>query len=301
MQLVAKKIRGFTAVGFLGALLVYPCVSMATSKKSNVAVKKSNSRRKKIPKPSSYRNVTLPAVDRIGVQNRPETAFGVAGANLASPNAMGGLGASVFLGLSVVTNWSGSLNTPSGEVDGNMSGGFGFGNAKKYVGVTVGAVNDSLGFRSRFLKNGGFSLRVNRYITDNLAVAVGMNNVVGWGAFRSIANSYYGVVTGEYDKIFRPLTLSVGAGTGSFDSAADTQAGNDGNVYPFTSLGVGIIQNFSGIVDWTAKKLNLGFALTPPISKSYPMALTFGFMNVTKGPAGSKSSFSVSGVISHTF
>lgn len=244
---------------------------------------------------ASAQSITLPGISFDSQTQAVQTPTGVAGSSLTSPNALGGLGTSVFLGGTLVNHWTGE-----DKADGSMSFGVGFGNAKKTVGVSIGVLNDSLGDRTRFFKNAGVSLRLNRYINNDLAVAAGVVNAYGWNDYRYTAHSFYVVATKAFHGS-TPVVGSIGAGTGTFASIWDVHNHYDGGVFPFASLGAAITQHLSVIGDFASKRLAAGFTYAPAWFKRFPIAFNAAVLNVTGHPSARSRSLMISGVVSYSF
>jgi hypothetical protein len=228
----------------------------------------------------------------------PETAYGVVGSSITSPNALGAVNPSVFLSFNYETNWTGN-----DKDDGDMGIGGSFGNARRYVGVSVAVLNDSLGYRTSFLKNTSISVRLNRYINHNFAIAIGAANVYGWNAYRKAAHSYYAVATNEWHG-FVPITASLGAGTGAFNSISDAQNKKDSNLYPFASVGFGLIKHLSFTTDWSSDQLAAGFTYAPNWFKHVPIAFNASLLNITLNRAGgtkNNRAFVIGVVTSYSF
>lgn len=185
--------------------------------------------------------------------HRVQTGRGVPSASITSPNAFGGAGTSVFAGLAYENHWDGtSLSDGQGFV------GAAFGNPYKYVGVNFSVLIDALGLRrDPFARNGAISLRLNRYLAKNTAVAAGMGNVVGWGVLHGTSKNFYLDVTQNIPLSF-PVTLNFGAGTGNFYSVASGSAGRDDQIGVFGSVAVTVYKGLSLITDYTVHNLNVG-------------------------------------------
>ena len=229
-------------------------------------------------------------------QNAPkaQTAYGVVGTSVSSPNAYGNEGASLFYGLSATNHWLGS----TGE-DGTMSFGAAYGQPHKYFGASVGVANSSMGIRTRFFTNGNINIRINRYLAREFAVAVGESNLYGWNAYRPMAHSYYGVATDTVQTPYMPISFSAGAGTGSFNSISDGQNGIDDDVYPFAAIGLGLFKNFALIGDWTTRIFSAGVSYSPEIITGLPIGFTLSALNL--GGARDSTSLTFVGGVSASY
>lgn len=200
--------------------------------------------------------------------------------SVASPNAMGGAGTSLFASMSAVTNWDG---TPNPDASANV--GVSFGDPRRYVGAVVNIANGDMGFNGNsFGQTGGFGFRINRYLADWTSVAVGANNIVGWGASASSSKSYYATVTQNIPLRILPITLNVGAGTGSFDYFGPTTS--DNIIRPFAGIGILLYKGLSLSADWATLQYNLG--LTYAFVWHIPFFFSAGWMNI--GERGGQTS-----------
>lgn len=181
------------------------------------------------------------------------TPFGVPGASISSPNAFGPSGTVLLAGAGYVNHW-----TATNKQDGYASVGASFGNPYRYVGVLVNVVLSSVGINnSDFAEHGNLSIRINRYLDQNTAIAVGAGNAVGWGIQDRDAHNFYAAITHTF-VLGLPMSFNFGIGTGAFNNVADVSRGYDGNVKPFASLGIGVYKNASIVGDWTANQFSFG-------------------------------------------
>ena len=181
------------------------------------------------------------------------TSRGVPSVSLSSPSAFGGAGTVLFATLGYVNHWDGT-----DVQDGDAGLGVSFGDPYQYVGGLISTNIDSLGFNSdAFAQNGGVGFRINRYLDDATAVAVGMGTTVGWGAFSHIAHSYYAAVTHAFATPL-PMSLNMGVGTGALYGGNDSVENKDNHYRPFAGVGFGLFKNFSLILDYTANEFTAG-------------------------------------------
>ncbi|MCX7121187.1 MAG: hypothetical protein NTZ67_05385 [Gammaproteobacteria bacterium] len=202
------------------------------------------------------------------------TGAGSPTASISAPNAFGSAGTVVFANASYVNHWATTKRR-----DGVGGVGISAGNPNKYFGVLVSANIGSFGFDdSPFASNGGVSLRLNRYLNPTTAIAVGTGNLFGWGAYYGIPESYYASLTKSF-YCFIPMTINIGAGTGSFNDAI-VSSNNDSAWQPYASMGFGLFKNFSFLADWTSNQVNLGGAYTITYFKKLPIFAGVYAMNV---------------------
>ncbi|WP_261222245.1 S-layer homology domain-containing protein [Ancylothrix sp. D3o] len=213
------------------------------------------------------------------------------GSSSGSPTAFGADYGNAFIGASFqartrYTNLS----------DGAVSFGFGVGDAQKSVGLEVAVAVLDLANSGRgdpgTLGRGSVSFKLHRILPDDMAVAVGVENLLVWGGTDS-GTSLYGVVSKVFrlqdspEKPFSSLTASVGLGTGRFKSEWDFENGQ-GSVNVFGSLGLRVAEPVSLIADWTGQDLTLGASIVP--FRNIPLVITPAFADIT-GNAGDGARF----------
>lgn len=196
------------------------------------------------------------------------TGRGDASASINAPNALGPSVPVIFANLLYVNKWP---NTSSADGGGGV--GFSVGNPHKNLGLLVNLSTSSMGFGSdSFGSSGGVGMRLNRYLTNTSAFALGMSNLVGWGVQAPAAKGYYAAFTKTYDPSwFLPMTFNVGGGTGGFSSINSGASGEDKNLFPFASAGIELYRNLSAIVDWTTGQVSVGATYTWTIIPKAPI------------------------------
>lgn len=176
---------------------------------------------------------------------------GTANASYTSPNAFGS-GYSAFINFNRISYWTGTA------VDGGaMTVGGSFGDPHRYVGATMALNVTSMSLDGNFMRNGSGTVRINRYLNDTTALALGVGNVYGWGEFNKSAHSYYAAMTHTF-QLSMPLTVNAGIGTGAFNGPTDFSADRDSNFMPFFGASLGVLYNLSVLADYTSKEFSLG-------------------------------------------
>ncbi|MEB3180064.1 MAG: hypothetical protein VKL59_13670 [Nostocaceae cyanobacterium] len=223
------------------------------------------------------------------------------GFTIAVPTGYGADNNTVFIGASYQNRTRFTKKS-----DGEMGFGIGLGNSATAVGVEInyslnsfgtsaGSFGDASGFGT-----GGFSAKIHRQITNDLAVAI------GWNQFLRIEkkvasdypkNSYYAVAT----KIFRlrpsikhafsRAAVTVGVGGGEFtDFDSQVEAfilGEDpSGIGVFGSLGVRILEPLSAIVEWTGQDLGIGVSIVP--FKNLPIVITPAVRDISGAGDGAR-------------
>lgn len=202
----------------------------------------------------------------------PVSGEGVPAASYVSPNAFGS-GYAVFINGNRATYWTGESADGGG-----LTTGVALGDAHRYVGGTIAVNLTSLSFDNSFISNGASAFRLNRYLDNNTAIAVGMENLYGWGSFKNTAKSYYAAVTHLFPMAM-PLTVNAGIGTGAFHDNSDFLNNNDGTLQPFVSIGFGLLHDLSLLADYRADELSLGGVYTFRLF-SIPFFANMGIVNV---------------------
>ena len=174
------------------------------------------------------------------------------------------------------------------KADGVTGFGFGLGNAKESVGldVSIGVVD-----LSNF-QDGSISLKLHTQLKNDIAVAVGVKNLVTFGSTDG-GTSAYGVITKMFrlqdseNKPFSRLYLSTGIGNGQFRSESDIKNKID-SIGIFGSVAVKVVQPVNAIIEWSGQDLGLGLSIAP--FKKIPLVITPGITDIT-GKAGDGSRF----------
>jgi len=208
-------------------------------------------------------------IDFSGPRAVPSSSF-------LTPSAYGADWGDAYIGLAGAT---GGNNTD--RLDGSASVGFGLGDAVRNVGLEVGVGIISL---DGFADDGivGFKLHKVFPQANNLAVALGWANPIKWGAATEAEDTFYGVATQRFNLRSNaanrmPLTVSLGAGTGTFRSTGAIAA-DDNAVNVFGSAALRVIPEVSLISSWNGTGLGLA-ASTAPFN--FPAVLTLGVSDVT--------------------
>ena len=220
------------------------------------------------------------------------TSRGNASASITSPSAAGGAGTIASVGIMYVDHWA-----TTRREDGNMSLALSTGDPRKYVGLLFSATIDSIGINHAFAKNGGFGFRINRYILQDTAVAIGISNLGGWNAWQGNPNTFYAAVTQSAALGDMPLSLNAGFGTGSLESMSAT---DDTRAKGFGSIGLGLFKNFSLITDYTTNQLSVGANYTIIYFRDFPAYVGVAKININQHD-DTNTFFRLNAGISYTF
>jgi hypothetical protein len=172
------------------------------------------------------------------------------------------------------------FNTKS---DGALGVSFGFGDARKAVGLDVGLTVLDLSEFDR----GSLNLKLHRLLPQDVAIAVGVSNIIlGGGSDAGVTP--YGVVTKKINlkaSTAQPLSqvfLSLGAGGGNFRSEANV-LNQTGTAGVFGSIAVRVIEPVNLMAEWSGQDLSMGLSIIP--FKRLPLVITPAVSDIT-GSAG---------------
>lgn len=173
--------------------------------------------------------------------------------------------------------------------DGGLGIGIGLGNSEKFVGFDVVA---SILDVSDFARRGSLSFKLHRSLSDDFAVAVGVQNAIIWG-FTDAGTSVYGVATKTFnlqesvEEPFSLLVVSAGIGGGQFRSESDIYSEIE-SVGVFGSAALRVVEPVNAIAEWTGQDLTLGLSYAP--FRNIPIVVTGAVTDLT-GNAGDGSRF----------
>jgi hypothetical protein len=232
---------------------------------------------------------TLATVDSLEAGLRPDVPPGTGS---SVPSAFGLLGGRIGFGMGLQER-----ARYSGRADGALTLLVGLGDPSRLgvdVGVSVLDLRKNAAGRGGLGRRGSFKLKLHRRIPGG-AVALGVDNVPGWGGSDAPA-SVYGLVagtcdvTGARDGRTGEVYLSLGAGTGRFRPEDDVR-------HHRTTVGVlangalRVHEQANLFVEWTGQDLGVGASLVP--LRSVPLVLAPAVADLT-GSAGDGVRFVVS-------
>ena len=201
------------------------------------------------------------------------------GHNTSSQSAYGANFGDGFVGAGFASR------TRSGQSsDGSAVAGFGLWNARDYIGLEVSVFSFST-VREGFGQNGALGLKLHKVLPGNLALAVGGENLAGWGSLDA-PKTYYGVVSKVWrlrqreGDPFGTLTTNLGAGDGRFSPNFDslTSTSQRGNIGVFGSAGLRVHEKLTLIGDWGGQDLSLGVSILP--LRWVPLVITPAYADV---------------------
>ncbi len=179
----------------------------------------------------------------------------------------------------------GAQQPPSGSrLDGSAVAGFGLLNARDYVGIEISVTSLST-VNEGFGQRGAFGFKVHRALPRSAAIAVGGENLAGWGGtdsphtFYAVGSKVFRLREREGDP-FGTITANLGVGNGRFrNDAVIPTPSNGSKVGGFGSLGIRVHEAVSVIADWPGQQLTLGASIVPV--RFVPLVISPAFVDVT--------------------
>jgi hypothetical protein len=199
--------------------------------------------------------------------------------SIASPSGYGAQWTEFFAGISL-------QNRPRFRTKANGTGfvGFGLGNAR-----TLAALEVSIGLHGLIPPGdkGALNLKLHRLLPGEVGVAVGWDNVLGWGGTDG-KSAFYLAISKTYQlkasdkQPFSMLSMHAGIGNGGYRS--EEAVFTDQNTLGwFASVGVRVFAPMTVIANWSGQDLFAGLSFTP--FKSRPFNVTIAAQDLT-GRAG---------------
>jgi len=205
------------------------------------------------------------------------------------------------------TVWAGVSYQPRARYSTGQTGaaavGFGLGDASRWVGLQVG-INSFSTISSGFGKRMAVDLHLHRSFGGMWGLAVGWESPGAPESVTRDSGENHYVVGSRWlqfrdnpDAPFGLGMLSLGAGTGRYQSEADFHA-DAGGIGLFGSFGIRLAAPVSLVAEWTGQDLLLATSVTP--LRNHGLAITAGFTEIT-GAAGDGARFTLGGSMGHRF
>ncbi|HKR08937.1 MAG TPA: hypothetical protein VJS39_07105 [Gemmatimonadaceae bacterium] len=225
---------------------------------------------------SLRKSYTLP-VPIIGQRHSPVRAS--PGTSVQSPTAFGADWGEGYIG----AGYTERMRYIHGhnQMDGAVFAAFGFGNARKNVGLEVAATSFST-VRSGFGNHSSLSFKVHRQFPSNFALAAGWEDAIRTKGTDGGTSGY--VVASSW---YKRLTASAGVGGGRFKTEAAI-AEDRKTLNVFGSLAYQVASPISVIADWSGQDLGIGASFVP--LKRLPIYIEPGLVDLT-GSAGDGARF----------
>ena len=197
---------------------------------------------------------------------------------------------------------SGMTNAPgTDKFDAAVSGGFGFGDSQKSVGGALSLGLGSIKPDGGQLQRGNIGVSVGHLFAEHLTgVAVGVNNIAGWGAGGGLGRQSYNVaVTKIWANDALPIIGSFGIGNNAYGFAKSTKAKSQ-RWAPFFSVAGYVHPQASVIVDYTGGAASVGASLVPVAQ--WPITVNLSAYDVFKYvPQHENVSFAFSAAYAYMF
>jgi hypothetical protein len=200
------------------------------------------------------------------------------GITMGNPSGFGADRGKMFTGLGI-------SRTPLRTLDGSAGIGIGIGNARKSIGVQLSYTAYSLTSNtngnsdSRNAGDGAFNIKIHRQFANGWSVAVGADSIINVGKrlsfdpfnrfkYNESEGTYYGVVTkfiplkSDPTDSFSRLALTLGAGTGRFQSEGSLMTGKY-VITPFASAALTISPAASLTAEWSGHDFGIGLSWVP--------------------------------------
>ncbi len=196
--------------------------------------------------------------------------------SVTTPTAYGMGWRSIALGVSGQDGTQ-STRKPFGE----YAVGFGLGDPDRLVALTTMM---TLGGLNEVVRDGNFNFQLSRNIVPGMAVAMGIENVAGWGGDKEVQKSKYLVASRSFklDMFYgRPLGLIGSLGVGNSRFVHDiTPTSRDLHRYaPFAGLNIQVLPQASWVMDYVGETLNTGMTVIPFVK--LPMVASLTFIDLT--------------------
>jgi hypothetical protein len=232
---------------------------------------------------------TNPALSDLLIPALPQSTvtstgrIGAPASSISTPIAFGARGGQAYtsVGYQAQTRGVPGPNT-SGRADGGVGFGFGIGDPTESVALEVGITSVST-LRRGLFEGGTVSFKVHHMLENDMAVALGVENLVTWGV-NDGGTSVYGVITKHFQlsdtptAMFSSVTVSAGVGGGRFRPIDDIRSGTD-SINLFGSVGIRVAEPVSFIADWSGQDLGLGLSIAP--FRNIPLTITPAIVDIT--------------------
>jgi len=211
------------------------------------------------------------------------------GKSLTTPVGWGAAYGTIFAGAGAVSR-APYIHGPAftnNVGDGAAAIGLGIGNPTENLGIQAVLTQYDVSQFDRY----GMSFQLHRYLGSARSVAVGVENIMFNSASDS-QRSYYAVYSQGVlaDAFINPSTgttslhYSIGVGNGQYanKSSDDIITGHGAHgTYVFANAAYELFHELNFITEWSGTNLNAGLSKTFLITKSIPVVLTVGVLDLT--------------------
>jgi len=219
------------------------------------------------------------------------------GLTIAIPSAFGADNNTLYAAASFQDRVRGSDSN-----DGSLGLGIGLGDATESVGVELSYTLASFGNNTRDFGSGAFNVKVHRRLSEDFAIAAGVNGLVNLGDDNGFQNSFYGVATNifrtkeDIDRPFSRIAVTAGLGNGQFRTEEALSDDEDG-INVFGNVAFRVARPVSIIAEWSGQDLGVGLSIVP--FENIPLVITPALRDLAGG--GDKPRFVLGGGFVYRF
>ena len=211
------------------------------------------------------------------------------GKSLTTPVGWGAAYGTIFAGAGAVSRapYTHGPAFTNNVGDGAAAVGFGIGNPTENLGFQAVLTQYDVSQFDRY----GMSFQLHRYLGSARSIGVGVENIM-FNSGSDSQRSFYIVYSQGIlaDAFVNPATgttslhYSIGVGTGQYGnkSSDDIIAGKGANgTYVFGNIAYELFHQFNVITEWNGTNLNAGISKTFLVTKSVPVVITVGALDLT--------------------
>lgn len=219
------------------------------------------------------------------------------GLTIAIPSAFGADNNTLYTAASFQERVRGSESN-----DGSLGLGIGLGDATESVGVELSYTLASFGNNTRDFGSGAFNVKVHRRLSEDFAIAAGVNGLINLGDDNGFENTFYGVATkifrtdDDINKPFSRIAVTAGLGNGQFRTAEALSDDEDG-INVFGNVAFRVARPVSIIAEWSGQDLGVGLSIVP--FENIPLVITPAVRDLAGG--GNKPRFVLGGGFVYRF
>lgn len=219
------------------------------------------------------------------------------GLTIAIPSAFGADNNTLYAAASFQDSVRGSDSN-----DGSLGLGIGLGDAIKSVGVELSYTLASFGNNTRDFGSGAFNLKLHRRLSEDFAIAAGVNGLVNLGDDNGFENTFYGVATKifrtkeDIDLPFSRMAVTAGLGNGQFRTE-EALADDENQINVFGNVAFRVVRPVSIIAEWSGQDLGVGLSIVP--FENIPLVITPALRDLAGG--GDKPRFVLGGGFVYRF
>lgn len=219
------------------------------------------------------------------------------GLTIAIPSAFGADNNTLYTAASFQERVRGSESN-----DGSLGLGVGLGDATESVGVELSYTFASFGNNTRDFGSGAFNLKLHRRLSEDFAIAGGVNGLINIGDDNGFENTFYGTATKifrtqeDINKPFSRIAVTAGLGNGQFRTE-EALSDDENQINVFGNVAFRVARPVSIIAEWSGQDLGVGLSIVP--FENIPLVITPALRDLAGG--GDKPRFVLSGGFVYRF